>query len=128
MASGDGFNEWIEVVLSSIPQKVRCVNDTCTWADNVKEAFIQTCEVLDKCANNGIIMNPFKFQFCQDYVDFAVLEITNTRIRPCKNFMDAIKNYPVPTNISGVRGWYGLVNQAAYAFWISKEMDPFRHY
>ena len=123
LSSGDAFNERYDAITVNHTAKVRCVDDTCTWADTVSESFFQTCELLDTCAKNGITLNPKKFQFCQDTVTFAGLEVTLTNIRPCQKFLDAILNYPTPTDISGARGWYGLVNQAAYAFFISKEMD-----
>ena len=86
-----------------------------------------TCKFLDLCARHGITLNPSKFQFCQDVVSFAGLEVTESNIRPCQKFLDAIKNYPTPTDISGARGWFGLVNQGAWAFSMTKEMAPFRH-
>jgi hypothetical protein len=33
----------------------------------------------------------------------------------------------VSTDISGARGLFGLVNQGAYAFSMTKQMQPFRH-
>ena len=44
-----------------------------------------------------------KFQFAQDTVDFAGLTITPTNIRPSKEFLDAIRNFPTPTDITGAR-------------------------
>ena len=38
----------------------------------------------------------------------------------------AIQNFPTPTDITGDRSWFGLVNQVAYAFAITEEMLPFR--
>ena len=127
LASGDGFNERFDAITTDYTSKVRCVDDTCTWADTVKDSFLETCKLVNTCAENGITLNPKKFQFCQDTVVFAGLEVTSSNIRPSQKFLDAIQNYPKPTDISGARGWYGLVNQAAYAFYISREMDAFRH-
>ena len=127
LASGDGYNERYDAIMTDFKAKVRCVDDTCTWADTVQESFLDTCRLLHTCAENGITLNPSKFQFCQDVVQFAGLEITNTNIRPCQKFLDAIQNFPTPSDISGARGWFGLVNQGAYAFSMTEEMAPFRH-
>ena len=127
LASGDGYNERYDAIMTDIKAKVRCVDDTCTWADTVQDSFLDTCRLLNTCAENGITLNPSKFQFCQDVVQFAGLEITNTNIRPCQKFLDAIQNFPTPSDISGARGWFGLVNQGAYAFSMTEEMAPFRH-
>ncbi len=52
------------------------------WARSVEEAFFQTCEWLDLCARNGITLNPKKFQFAQDTVEFAGLTVTSENIKP----------------------------------------------
>ena len=92
----------------------------------IKDAFFQTCEWLDLCGNNGITLNPSKFQFAQDSVEFAGLTITNESIKPCKKFLDSIQNFPAPKDITGARAWFGLVNQGAYTFSMSTHMRPFR--
>ena len=53
------------------------MDDTCMWASSIEAAFYQTCEWFDLCACNGITLNPKKFQFAQDTVDFAELTITH---------------------------------------------------
>ncbi|VDI84109.1 Hypothetical predicted protein [Mytilus galloprovincialis] len=87
---------------------------------------LQACEWLDLCARNGITLNPKKFQFAQDTVNFAGLTITLTNIRPSTKFLDAISNFPTPTDITGARAWFGLINQGAYAFAMARQMKPFR--
>ena len=96
------------------------------WEKSVEAAFIQTCQWLDLCARNGITLNPQKFQFAQDTVDFSGLTITPTNICPSAKFLDAIRDFPVPTDITGARAWFGLINQGAYAFAMTKQMKPFR--
>ena len=95
------------------------------WAISIETSFFQACEWLDLCARNGITLNPKKFQFAQDTVDFAGLTITPTNIRPSAKFLDAIRNFPTPTDITGARAWFGLINQGAYAFSMTRQMKPF---
>ena len=97
------------------------------WADSIETAFHQTCQWLDLCARNGITLNPKKFQFAQDSVDFAGLTITPTNVKPNQKFLDSIIKFPTPKDITGARAWFGLVNQGAYAFSVANEMKPFRH-
>ncbi|CAC5424365.1 unnamed protein product [Mytilus coruscus] len=40
--------------------------------------------------------------------------------------LDAISNFPTPTDITGARAWFGLINQGAYAFAMARQMKPFR--
>ena len=127
LASGDGYNQRYDEVIAEVKEKVRCVDDTCLWTNSVSESFLQACKYLDICAKNGIVLNSKKFQFCQREVTFAGLQIREDGIGPSNKFLDAIRNYPTPTNISGARGWFGLVNQGAYAFSMAPIMAPFRH-
>ena len=49
-----------------------------------------------------------------------------TDMRPCSCYLDAIRDFPEPRNITDVRSWFGLVNQVAYAFSMAERMHPFR--
>ena len=78
------------------------------------------------CGNNGITLNPSKFVFAQDNVEFAGFEITPTSVRPSRKFLESILDFPTPANITDIRSWFGLVNQVAYAFAAAERMLPFR--
>ena len=127
LAAGDGYNQRLDGVLADITTKVRCVDDTCTWAPDVLTAFLDTCALLDTCARHSVILNPNKFQFCQDVVEFAGLLVTCDSIEPSQKIIDSIQSFPEPKNISDARGWFGLVEQATWAFTRANVMGPFCH-
>ena len=127
LASGDAYNQRFDSIIVNFKNKVKCVDDTCMWANSIEASFFQTCEWLDLCAKNGITLNRKKFQFCQDSVDFAGLQITPTNVKPSDKFLDSIEKFPEPKDITGARAWFGLVNQGAYAFSMAQRMKPFRH-
>ena len=126
LASGDGYTQRFDALITDFKNKVKCVDDTCMWAHSIREAFFQTCEWLDLCARNGITLNPKKFQFAQDTVEFAGLTVTPKSIKPSQKFLDSIVKFPTPKDISGARAWFGLVNQGSYAFSMAKSMKVFR--
>ena len=76
-------------------------------------------------AVNGIVLNPDKFQFCQDEVEFAGFMIGPTLVKPAPKILTNITEFPVPKNIADVRGWFGLVNQVAPLFANRAVMQPF---
>ena len=76
----------------------------------------------------GLVMNRDKFQFGQDLVEFAGMQVTQTGVRPTRDFRLSIENFPVPTNISEVRSFLGMVRKVNYAFAINDTMEPFRHH
>ena len=126
IASGDGYTRRYDEITSSIPNKTKCVDDTLLWSDTIEESFFQACNWLDICGRHGITLNPEKFRFAQDDIEFAGFEITNDTVRPCKKYIRAISDFPTPQNLTDVRSWFGLVNQVSYAFSMTDVMLPFR--
>lgn len=125
-AAGDGYTRRFDDITVDIPQKTKCVDDTLLWDSNIEEPFWHTLDYLDLCCSNGVIFNPKKFAFAKDEVDFAGFTITKDGIRPMRQLLSAILDFPTPTNISGVRSWFGLINQVSYAVALSEKLEPFR--
>ena len=126
LAAGDAYTERFDKIIADVPNKTKCVDDTIMWANSIQESFFQTCKFLTLCAENGIIFNQKKFQFCREEVEFAGFIIGKSDVRPAPKILDSIKSFPVPKNISDVRGWFGLVNQVAPFFANRAVMEPFR--
>ena len=126
IASGDGYTRRYDEITASIPNKTKCVDDTLLWSDTIEESFFQAANWLDTCGKNGVTLNPTKFRFGQDEVEFAGFEITNQTVKPCKKYIRAISDFPTPQNLTDVRSWFGLINQVSYAFSMADTMLPFR--
>ena len=78
----------------------RVIDDTLLYATNLKEAFKQALEYLMLVGRNGIVLNPEKFAFRKDEVDWAGVRITKSGVKPLLEHVDAIRNIPVPENIT----------------------------
>lgn len=126
IGSGDGYSRRFDELVSHIPNKTKCIDDTLLWSDNLTESFFQAVAWLDLCGHHGITLNPDKFVFGADTVEFTGFEITPNSIRPCKKYLDAIRNFPTPANTTDIRSWFGPVNQISYAFATADRMLPFR--
>ena len=81
---------------------------------------------IDLCARNGVIFNPEKFLFALQVVDFAGYTITLDSIKPTTKMLKAIKEFPTPTTIKGIRGWFGVVAFVSFAYALFPLMSPFR--
>ena len=103
------------------------MDDVITWADSVEEAFTRICSILSHCNKHGLVFSADKFKFGRYEVEFAGFSITDKGIKPAAKYTESIRNYPTPTNISRVRGWYGLINQVDYCFSKTPIMHQFRH-
>ncbi|MEL6803743.1 MAG: hypothetical protein AAFO91_08190, partial [Bacteroidota bacterium] len=86
IASGDGYCRRFDEIVSHIPKKTKCVDDTLLWADDVEQSFLQAVEWLDVCGRNGIILNPENFVFAQQEVEFAGFIITAKSVKPSSKY------------------------------------------
>ena len=102
------------------------VDDTILWSGDIEECFFLTCKFLDKCGSSGIIISPKKFTFGNDEVDFAGFTITRDSVKPYSKCLEFILSFPEPTDITGIRSWFGLINQISYAVTLTDELQPFR--
>lgn len=59
-------------------------------------------------------------------VDFAGFQISEYSIKPTRRFIDAILQFPIPTKLTDVRSWFGLVNQVSHYDKLSNVMEPFK--
>ena len=126
MAAGDAYTRRYDEIIKDVNNKVKCVDDALLYEPSISENYKSTWNFLKLCQDYGISVNANKFQFCQDNVLFAGLQITNSGIRPAESILAAIRNFPAPKNISDARSWFGLVNQIAWAYSNGKTMQPFR--
>ena len=126
IATGDGYTRRFDEIVGSIPNKTKCIDDACLWTDVLGDSFFQAVEWLDICGRYGITLNPEKFVFGCDTIEFAGFEITPDSVRPCKQYLNAILEFPTPRTITDVRSWFGLLNQVSYAFSVADRMLPFR--
>lgn len=125
-ASGDGYTARFDSLIEDVPNKTKCVDDTLMWSSSIEQAFHDAADWLRLCGANGITLNPDKFVFAQDTVQFAGFEIGPTTVKPARKFTRAIAEFPTPTSTTDVRSWFGLVNQVAYSFSRADVMTPFR--
>ena len=107
IASEEAYTRRFDEIVSDIKNKPKVIDDTIMWSGS-----IQAAEWLDICGRNGIILNPFKFEFAKNAVAFTGFEITPTSVRPCPQVIEAIKGFPKPRNITDVRSWFGMINQS----------------
>lgn len=126
IASGDGYSRRYDEIVAEIPNKTKCIDDALMWSDTVEESFYQAAHWLETCGRNGITLNPEKFKFCEEEVEFAGFSVTMDSVRPCMKYLRAIQEFPTPQNITDIRSWFGLVNQVSYAFSMADCMLPFR--
>ena len=126
VSSGDGYNRRFDAILSDFVRKERCVDDTIHYDSNLEEHWWRTIDFLRMVGEAGIVLNPAKFQFCKKSVEFAGFRVSETAIEPLPKYIDAIRDFPTPKNLTDIRSWFGLVNQVANYAQLREVMAPFR--
>ena len=133
LSSGDSYTKHTDAILDACPGKTaehdyeKIIDDIIQWSETLEQSFFRICSILSHCNENGMVFSPEKFAFARESVEFAGFEITLKGIRPTARYIESIRNFPTPTNISEVRSWFGLINQVAYSFVKTTHMMPFRH-
>ena len=126
ISAGDGYTHRMDIIVQGTEKFDHCVDDSILWNSDIESNFFQVCEFLEKCANAGCTFNPSKFQFAQEEVNFLGFKITNTGLGPTDAFVENIRSFPSPKNLTDVRAWFGTINQVSYSFAIAEKMAPFR--
>ena len=111
MSSGDGYNRRFNAILAAFERKKRCVDDTVFYDDTLEQHWWRTIEFLTLVGQAGIVLNLDKFQFAKRPVNFAGFRISESVVEPLPKYLNAIRDFPVPKNITDIRSWFGLVNQ-----------------
>ena len=126
MTSGDGFMFWYDAIIRRLARKKKCIDDVTGWADTLRQLFLDTAEILTLTAEHGIIQNTKKFVWGRreyEYVEFTIME---DGVRLSDSTLKAIAEFPRPTDITGMRSWYGLVEQVSFILSKSELMEPFQ--
>ena len=126
LSSGDGYNRRFDSILSDFERKERCVDDTIFHDTDLEEHWWRAIDFLITCGKAGIVINPKKFQFCKREVDFAGFRITENKIQPLPKYIDAIRAFPTPTNLTDIRSWFGLINRVANYAKLRESMRLFK--
>ena len=127
LAANDGYTARCDEITKDFDNLERCVDDAAMWDETIEGNFFRTCKYLTVCSGAGILFSKKKFQFCQREIDFLGFKVDSEGVKPSDEFLEAIRDFPKPTDIVGIRSWFGLVEQCSYAFAKTQVMEPFRH-
>ena len=130
LSSGDGYNRRLDDLTSHIKRMERCVDDSLLHDKDheVENHWWRVIDYLELCGKSGIVLNPEKFQFSESTVDFAGFRIAADTVEPLPKYLDSIRGFPTPRNISDIRSWFGLVHQVAHYAKLRDMLEPFRKF
>ena len=91
-------------------RKTKNVDDVLLWDEGLAAHWWRVLDFPELCGNNGITLNVKKFQFCSREVQFSGFVISEENVKPMPKYLDAIRKFPQPQNITEIRSWFGLIN------------------
>ena len=107
-------------------RKERCINDTIFYDQDLAEHWWRTIEFITLVVRAGVVLNPDKFQFAHRTVDVAGFRVSESVVEPLPKYLRAIREFPIPSNITDIRSWFGLVNQVSNYAQPRDMMAPFK--
>ena len=81
----------------------RCVDDNLLHDISYEDHWWRVLDFLELAGNAGMVVNPEKFQFGEDTVDFAGFKISPNTVEPLPKYLLSIANFPTPEDISDLR-------------------------
>ncbi|GES82982.1 enzymatic polyprotein, putative [Rhizophagus clarus] len=86
------------------------LDDVNIYSKTFEEHLQHLEEVLKRVEKAGLKINSEKCHFCTQSLQFLGHIVTNKGILPDPSKVDAIKNYPVPKNLTQLRAFLGLAS------------------
>ena len=111
--SSDYFCSKTDNILSPIPNVLKIVDDALLQAPTRKQVLQKLRTALECCRKHNFTLAKKKLQLGKE-IDFAGFNISSTGIKPDPKRMQAIKDFPVPKDISQLRSFLGLANQLGF--------------
>merc|ERR1712082_351871 len=112
--------------MGEVERHCKVVDDALLYDENIEANFNHTFDYLKLCGDNGITFNSERFQVCEMEVEFAGFRVTADGVKPSRQILEDISNFPEPTTLKEARRWFGLIEQVSYAFSIGDTMKNFR--
>ena len=110
-ASGDEYNRRGDAPLGDIPRCIKTMDDILAVVPTYRDHLRQVIEILQRCDDRGITLNPDKFKFARNEVKFCGYKITPACYTTDNEKPRAITDFPRPKNITDLRSFMGQVNQ-----------------
>ena len=111
ISSGDGYTYWYDYIIRGLLCLLKCIDDVLGWANTLAQLFFDAAFFLYHTNMFGIIQNPDNFNWGKKQLEFLGFWLKEDGVKPTQDTVAAITDFPRPADITGVRSFYGLVEQ-----------------
>jgi len=109
-ASSDFWCHRSDLALLDLPWLRKIVDDILIWAPDLDSLFQRIRIVLNRCRQHGITISLRKIKYGSS-LPFAGFLVSSDGVRPDPSLLEAIANFPTPTDTTSLRSFLGFANQ-----------------
>ena len=126
-STGDEYCRRYDGALADIEDLQKVMDDVIIYSDNYEDHKEKVKKFLDKCRENKITLNPEKFTYGKEEVQFVGFKIDKNGTRIDDKKIRAISDFPTPKSVTQLKSFLGLANQFGdFTDQISKHASPLR--
>ena len=107
------FGKKMDVIIDGLQGVVKSTDDFMIYGKTREILKQRTRRLFQRFVDHGVTINLKKSKFEQEEMEFIGHHITKEGIRPITSKMEAITEFPMPTNIKQLRRFMGMANQMA---------------
>ena len=111
ISTGDEYCRRGDLAFQSLPDVKKVVDDILLYSADFKSHVAGLVKLLDKCREHKISLNPKKFVFAQNEVEYVGYQIGASGIRADPGKVQAIADFSTPKCRKDLRSFMGLVQQ-----------------
>ena len=104
------FQKVMDKLLQGIENVVCYIDDILIWSSSAGEHYAILEKVLRRLSDHNVRARLAKCSFLKDSIDYLGHRVDRQGIHPSEGNVQALKNAPVPTDVSELRAFLGLVN------------------
>jgi len=104
------FQSVMDSVVKGIPRVSAYLDDVVVGGANLAECKMHLESYLSQFEKYNIIINVDKCQFFKESIDYFGYRLNSTGLYPNPDKVVAIKNAPVPVNLTQLKSYLGLLN------------------
>ena len=112
--AGDLFESALCDLLSGLPHVTNIADDIVVFGSTQEEHDANVIKFLERCLEIDLHLNPEKVRTNCKSLPFFGMILTENGIKPDPKKIEAIKNWPVPQNVTELQSFLGSVNYLSH--------------
>ena len=108
--AGSTFQRYMDTLFANVPNVFIYLDDILIASDDESQHLTDISTVFSILAKNNLRLTTNKCEFFKSKLTFLGYEISASGVRPPTERIDAINQFPIPTNSTDLRRFMGMIN------------------